>query len=206
MPVAAGLGGGSADAAAALRLVGAGQQSCARRPAASRRRPRATGADVPVCLDPRPRLMRGIGEMLSAPLPLPRLSAVLVNPGVALSTKVVFSGWTRSADPRPPIRLRRIGEDGRARSSSSTGWPASPTIWRRCYRAGAGHRRCACRVAPSPRLPPRPHVGFGCDVLCTCFLQPRKAQRRRKFCAPNFHNGGWSRRCWARKISLGAKD
>ena len=46
---------------------------------------RATGADVPVCLDPRPRIMRGIGEVLSAPLALPPLPAVLVNPGVALA-------------------------------------------------------------------------------------------------------------------------
>ena len=48
---------------------------------------RATGADVPVCLDPRARLMRGIGEKLSAPLKLPPLPAVLVNPGVAVATK-----------------------------------------------------------------------------------------------------------------------
>ena len=52
---------------------------------------RATGADVPVCLDPRPRVMRGIGEILSAPLDLPRLPAVLVNPGVAVPTKDVFA-------------------------------------------------------------------------------------------------------------------
>jgi 4-diphosphocytidyl-2-C-methyl-D-erythritol kinase len=52
---------------------------------------RATGADVPVCLDPRPRLMRGIGDVLSAPLDLPRLPAVLVNPGVAVPTRDVFA-------------------------------------------------------------------------------------------------------------------
>jgi 4-diphosphocytidyl-2-C-methyl-D-erythritol kinase len=52
---------------------------------------RATGADVPVCLDPRPRLMRGIGDVLSAPLELPRLFAVLVNPGIAVSTREVFA-------------------------------------------------------------------------------------------------------------------
>ena len=52
---------------------------------------RATGADVPVCLDPRAALMRGIGDILSAPLDLPRLPAVLVNPGVAVPTKDVFA-------------------------------------------------------------------------------------------------------------------
>jgi Flp pilus assembly protein TadD len=51
----------------------------------------ATGADVPVCLDPRPRLMRGVGDVLSAPLELPRLFAVLINPGVAVSTRDVFA-------------------------------------------------------------------------------------------------------------------
>src|SRR5262249_25302315 len=51
---------------------------------------RRTGADVPVCLDPRPRVMRGIGEVLSAPLDLPPLPAVLVNPGVPVPTKDVF--------------------------------------------------------------------------------------------------------------------
>ena len=102
IPVAAGLGGGSADAAAALRLLAQANNLATDDPrlieAAG-----ATGADVPVCLDPRPRLMRGIGDILSAPLPLPRLSAVLVNPGVALSTKLVFSGWTPSAHSAQPL-------------------------------------------------------------------------------------------------------
>jgi 4-diphosphocytidyl-2-C-methyl-D-erythritol kinase len=52
---------------------------------------RVTGADVPVYLVPRPRVMRGIGDVLSAPLDLPRLAAVLVNPGVAVPTRDVFA-------------------------------------------------------------------------------------------------------------------
>jgi 4-diphosphocytidyl-2-C-methyl-D-erythritol kinase len=60
---------------------------------------KATGADVPVCLDPRPRIMRGVGEVLSAPLSLPKLPAVLVNPGIALPTKAVFARWTPAANP-----------------------------------------------------------------------------------------------------------
>jgi 4-diphosphocytidyl-2-C-methyl-D-erythritol kinase len=90
LPVAAGLGGGSADAAAALRLLarlnGLAQQDPRLGEAA-----RQTGADVPVCLEPRGRLMRGIGEILSAPVGLPALPAVLVNPGVAVPTKDVFA-------------------------------------------------------------------------------------------------------------------
>ncbi len=93
LPVAAGLGGGSADAAAALRLIARANRLAPDHPQLYEAA-RATGADVPVCLDPRPRLMRGIGEKLSEPLVLPPLSAVLVNPGVALATKSVFAGWS----------------------------------------------------------------------------------------------------------------
>jgi len=100
LPVAAGLGGGSADAGAALRLL-ARANGLAQDDARLCEAARATGADVPVCLDPRPRLMRGVGEILSAPLPLPPLPAVLVNPGVALSTKAVFAGWTAAAHALP---------------------------------------------------------------------------------------------------------
>jgi 4-diphosphocytidyl-2-C-methyl-D-erythritol kinase len=93
LPVAAGLGGGSADAAAALRLIARSNAVALDDPrllAAAR----AVGADVPVCLDPRPRVMRGVGELLSPPLDLPPLPAVLVNPGVALATRDVFAKFT----------------------------------------------------------------------------------------------------------------
>ena len=89
IPVAAGLGGGSADAAATLRLV-------ARVNAVSLDDPilalaaRATGADVPVCLHPRARIMSGVGERLSEPVKLPALPALLVNPLVPLATRDVF--------------------------------------------------------------------------------------------------------------------
>ena len=89
LPSGAGLGGGSSDAAAALRLIakanGLGLDDPRIREAA-----RATGADIPVCLDPRPRFMRGIGEMLSPPLALPKLGILIVHPGLALPTAPVF--------------------------------------------------------------------------------------------------------------------
>ncbi|MGB6997111.1 MAG: 4-(cytidine 5'-diphospho)-2-C-methyl-D-erythritol kinase, partial [Pseudolabrys sp.] len=93
VPVAAGLGGGSADAAAALRLV-ARANGLAIDDDRFMSAARAVGADVPVCLDPQPRVMRGIGEVLSRPLDLPALPAVLVNPGVALATRDVFARMT----------------------------------------------------------------------------------------------------------------
>lgn len=90
LPVAAGLGGGSSDAAAALRLLARANRIALDDPRL-RRVARRVGADVPVCVDPRPRRMRGIGEKLSAPLAIPPLAAVLVNPGVAVPTKDVFA-------------------------------------------------------------------------------------------------------------------
>jgi 4-diphosphocytidyl-2-C-methyl-D-erythritol kinase len=90
LPVAAGLGGGSSDAAAALRLLA----RINRMPANDSRLYKVAqrvGADVPVCVDARPRRMRGIGEILSGPLALPKLAAVLVNPGVAVPTRDVFA-------------------------------------------------------------------------------------------------------------------
>ena len=102
LPVAAGLGGGSADAAAALRLIARANGLSGDDPrlyAAAR----ATGADVPVCLEPRTRIMRGIGEQLSAPLALPPLHALLVNPRVALATRQVFAAWQPAAQPAAPL-------------------------------------------------------------------------------------------------------
>ena len=88
LPVAAGIGGGSADAAAALRIL-------ARLNDLSLDDPRlqkvalATGADVPVCLVSRACDMTGVGEQL-LPLALPSMPCVMVNPRVPVATKDVF--------------------------------------------------------------------------------------------------------------------
>jgi len=89
LPVAAGLGGGSADAAAALRLLAQANDLASDDPRLIEAA-RATGADVPVCLGARARMMRGAGETLGPPLRLPLLPAVLINPGVPVETKPVF--------------------------------------------------------------------------------------------------------------------
>ncbi|MGZ3410019.1 MAG: 4-(cytidine 5'-diphospho)-2-C-methyl-D-erythritol kinase [Xanthobacteraceae bacterium] len=98
LPAQAGLGGGSADAAAALRLLAHANRIKFDDPRLMKAA-RATGADVPVCLDPKPRWMRGLGEILSAPVELPRLFVVLVRPNVALATSDVFK-----ALGAPPLR------------------------------------------------------------------------------------------------------
>ncbi|MGF1561744.1 MAG: 4-(cytidine 5'-diphospho)-2-C-methyl-D-erythritol kinase [Geminicoccaceae bacterium] len=88
LPVAAGLGGGSADAAATLRGLNRLWQLDL---------PLATlaeiglelGADIPACLHSRSLRMGGIGETIT-PIALPRFPAILAHPGLALSTKAVF--------------------------------------------------------------------------------------------------------------------
>ena len=109
LPVAAGLGGGSADAAAALRLL-ARANRIARADPRLYRVARRIGADVPVCVDPRARRMRGIGEILSVPLKIPKLSAVLINPGVAVPTGEVFAklGLQRGETPRRAHRMQTL--------------------------------------------------------------------------------------------------
>ena len=89
LPVASGIGGGSADAAAALRgltrLWGAEPGEAKLASIAL-----CLGADVPVCLDAAPALMWGVGELMTRVDALPRFYLVLANPGIALSTASVF--------------------------------------------------------------------------------------------------------------------
>ncbi len=98
LPVAAGIGGGSADAAAVLRLLSEeigqdhGEESDVLFPLAQ-----SLGADVPVCLLSRACLMAGVGEKLTPLQRFPEVYAVLVNPGVSLSTAKIFS--TLAAPP-----------------------------------------------------------------------------------------------------------
>lgn len=109
LPVASGIGGGSADAAATLRLIArlSGQPLP---PSADVLR---LGADVPVCLAGRPVRMTGIGEGLH-PLPhaLPPVWMVLVNPGQAVSTPEVFRALDRRDNPpmQAMPRLRDAAE------------------------------------------------------------------------------------------------
>jgi 4-diphosphocytidyl-2-C-methyl-D-erythritol kinase len=98
LPVAAGLGGGSSDAAAALRLLARANGILLSDPVLFEVA-RETGSDVPVCLAPGARMMRGAGELLGSRLAFPRLFAVLVNPRVAVETPAVFAalGLARGA-------------------------------------------------------------------------------------------------------------
>lgn len=98
LPVASGIGGGSADAAAALRAL-ARLTSLPLPPDAA---VLALGADVPVCLAGRPVRMRGVGEELSPLPPLPPLWCVLVNPRVPVPTPRVFAALASRVNPPLP--------------------------------------------------------------------------------------------------------
>ena len=88
LPVAAGIGGGSADAAAALRLLARANRLALDDPRIIEVA-QLTGADVPVCMASRACVMTGVGET-QLPLALPKLPCVLVNPRVPVATKDVF--------------------------------------------------------------------------------------------------------------------
>jgi 4-diphosphocytidyl-2-C-methyl-D-erythritol kinase len=142
LPVASGIGGGSADAAAALRLlarfwgVDAGPGTLA---ALAGR----LGADVPVCLEGRSALMSGVGEILSPAPRLPAAGIVLVNPGVAVSTPAVF-------------RAREGGFSGIA------AWPSGG--WRDAGSLAASLRRTVNDLeAPALRL--APGIGHALEAL-----------------------------------------
>ncbi|MDE2574800.1 MAG: 4-(cytidine 5'-diphospho)-2-C-methyl-D-erythritol kinase [Rhodospirillales bacterium] len=109
LPVASGIGGGSADAAACLRLLA---RLWAVAPADTALAA-GLGADVPVCLAARPARMGGVGERLDAAPALPRCGMALVNPGVAVATAEVFRA--RAGAFSPPAAL-------------PAGWPDAATM------------------------------------------------------------------------------
>jgi 4-diphosphocytidyl-2-C-methyl-D-erythritol kinase len=111
LPVASGIGGGSADAAATLRALcrlwdGSPGADTLHRIAAS------LGADVPMCLDQVPVRARGIGDRLTPAPPLPAAGMLLVNPGVAVSTPAVFRALAVRDNPPLPALPDRFADLG----------------------------------------------------------------------------------------------
>jgi 4-diphosphocytidyl-2-C-methyl-D-erythritol kinase len=116
-PVAAGLGGGSSDAAAVLRGLAQAFPSAVA-PAALEEIALGLGADVPFFLDPRPAWVTGIGERREPVSGVPSLALLLVNPGESLATAAVFRAFDALAPPTapratPPRSLaHELAEDG----------------------------------------------------------------------------------------------
>nr|WP_294914917.1 4-(cytidine 5'-diphospho)-2-C-methyl-D-erythritol kinase [uncultured Neokomagataea sp.] len=98
LPVASGIGGGSADAASALRLLATLWEVD---PALLPSIAPTLGADVPVCLEQAPTRMLGIGEILKTAPPLPQGGILLANPGIGVSTPDIFRRFSHAGGPQP---------------------------------------------------------------------------------------------------------
>ena len=119
LPVSSGMGGGSADAAAAVRglmmlwldeeerekYANASDEQIGQRMAGLLK----LGADIPMCLLSRPCRARGIGERLDF-VEIPALPAVIVNPRLPISTPQIFAGLTQHENPAMPVTLPYFDE------------------------------------------------------------------------------------------------
>lgn len=111
LPVASGIGGGSADAAATLRALGKLQGVPVEKLFAIAD---ALGSDVPACLLGQTAIGRGRGEQLEVVDGAPGVPVLLVNPGVGVSTAEVFARWDGvDRGPLPEGRMGAIVHDGR---------------------------------------------------------------------------------------------
>ena len=138
LPVAAGLGGGSADAAAALRLL-ARANGDALSPEALGALAAGLGSDVTICLNSRPALMYGRGEKVVELSGFPSCGVLLANPGV---------DWRRPTSTTP-CRHRRC--PNRPRRAPTC--PTSQAAWSRCSTMPA-RVATICKHPPSPWRPP----------------------------------------------------
>ena len=175
LPIASGIGGGSADAAATLRAL-ARWRGVAEDDPALFALAEALGADVPACLLGRAAIGTGKGEKLAPIAGLGAMPALLVNPGVAVSTAAVFKAWDGvdrgGQSRRRGVDRRGVQSVGRRRSRRArVGRPARGGA-RRAQRSRAARardragdrarRRFARRGAGGAA---RAHVGLGRDLL-----------------------------------------
>ena len=179
LPVASGLGGGTADAAGVLRI----------HDPESTIDPIAIGADGPVCRLSRTAMMEGIGERIT-PLPgLGQLHAVLANPGVAISTGAIFEAFDAlPRDAEPALTDREGGLLARAYSGrnelQNTAVVQAPVI---------------------AELIDALHAQDGCDLArmsgsgASCFGVFRTAGQAREAAERIARDHGW----WARACLLG---
>ncbi|MDJ0388475.1 4-(cytidine 5'-diphospho)-2-C-methyl-D-erythritol kinase [Roseomonas sp. E05] len=133
LPVASGIGGGSADAAAALRLLdrawGLGRGTRRLAPLAAR-----LGADVPVCLDSQAARMGGVGELLRSAPAMPVAGLVLANPRIPLATPAVFRARQGGFSPEAAL---------------PAGWPDAAAMAQDLARCGNDLEAAAIRLCPA---------------------------------------------------------
>ena len=189
LPTAGGIGGGSADAAATLRALA--ELTGRALPADVL----ALGADVPVCMAGRPARMRGIGEIVTPVEGLPPLDAVLVNPGVAVSTPQVFSRLARRENPAMPDPLPHFAD-----AQGLTDWLATqrndlePPA--RALAPEVEAALAALAAAPQCLLARMSGSGATCFGLFPCATAARNAAQALALARP-----GW----WVQATRLGAQ-
>lgn len=195
LPVAAGLGGGSADAAAVLRALTALWRLEV--PASRLRRVAAAlGADVPACLVGGVLRAAGAGDVLYRAPPFARPPALaLVNPGVAVSTAEVFSRLCAPFPPPAPPRPGRLGDGANAVVRALAGSRNDLEAPARRIAPVIGDALRALEATPGCRLARMSGSG------ATCFgVYPTDAEARRAVAALRRRRPGW----WARAARLSA--
>ncbi len=194
LPIAAGLGGGSADAGAALRLT-ARLLDLDLPEAELERLALAAGADGPMCLRARPAWVSGIGEVLEDEPRLPTLHGVLLNPGLPSPTGGVY----RAYDASPVGAADRPASPADWSSAAVIAWLAAqrndleaPAL---AVTPGIEEALAAMRAAPACRLTRM--SGSGATVFG--LFDDRAAAIEAAFA---LDRPGW----WARPVVLGAPD
>lgn len=178
LPVAAGIGGGSADAAAALRLLAQANDLELDDPRLIEVA-RLTGADVPVCLASNACVMTGISDTLQ-PLSLPKMPCVMVNPRIPVATSDVFKALALRQRPVAGERHRRAPRHRLAGSRRLAGRLGRGARRRLQRPRSPGHahpardRRSARRPQRQQRRMAGADVGLGRDL----FRDLREYRRR----------------------------
>ena len=189
LPVASGIGGGSADAAAALRLLHRFWSPERVDRAALHALAARLGADVPVCLDSRTARMQGTGEILrQAPRMPPSLGLVLVNCGEAVSTQTVFRARAQQGDTgfRAPASLPPGWDDAACLSATLAGLANDLEAAARRLCPGIDTALAALGALPGCRLARMSGSGATCFGL---FDNPQEAR------AAAAHRG-WPQAWW----------
>jgi 4-diphosphocytidyl-2-C-methyl-D-erythritol kinase len=182
LPVASGIGGGSADAAATIRLLGRlwGLDVTTGEVAALAL---SLGADVPMCLASRPARARGIGEALDTLAHVPDLGIVLANPGVPVPTAAVFRALSTPHNP-PIAALPPADADGFVRALAACRNDLEAPA--RTVAPAVGEARDALAGLPGCRLARMSGSGATCFALFDDGAAAREAAGRLAAARPHW--------------------
>lgn len=181
LPVASGIGGGSADAAATLRALA---KLWRLPPAPDAALALRLGADVPVCLACAPSIMRGVGEILTPAPRLPEFGLALVNPGVGVATPAAFRARQGAFSPPASLPEAWATAHDLARDMATLGNDLQAPAMALCPPIGAV--LAALRALPGCLLAQMSGSGATCFAL---FANPAQAEAARRL---NAQPGWWA--------------